>query len=108
MEATKKVVENTPYKLTIETDDGAYRLTFMRRYDTEVTATGRSRYVYRGWNVKAYHLVWGHWKSCDASHIPANYKDKKNNIFSYNLTASQDELDGLAENEINRNEWTIK
>lgn len=43
MEATKKVVENTPYKLTIETDDGAYRLTFTRRYDTEVTATGRSR-----------------------------------------------------------------
>nr|DAI84530.1 MAG TPA: protein of unknown function DUF4468 [Caudoviricetes sp.] len=77
MEATKKVVENTPYKLTIETDDGAYRLTFTRRYDTEVTATGRSRYVYRGWNVKAYHLAWGHWKSCDASHIPANYKDKK-------------------------------
>lgn len=35
-------------------------------------------------------------------------EDEKNNIFSYNLTASADELDGLAENEINRNEWTIK
>lgn len=40
--------------------------------------------------------------------ITAVKEDTKNNIFSYNLTASQDELDGLAENEINRNEWTIK
>lgn len=40
--------------------------------------------------------------------ITAVKEDTKNNIFSYNLTASQDEFDGLAENEINRNEWTIK
>lgn len=77
MEATKKVIENTAYKLTIETNDGAYRLTFTRRYDTETTATGRTRYVYRGWSVKAYHLALGNWKGCDASHIPASYKDKK-------------------------------
>jgi len=77
MGATKKVVEDTAYKLTIETDDGAYRLTFTRRYDTETTGTGRTRYVYRGWSVRAYHLAWGNWKGCDASHIPASYKDKK-------------------------------
>ncbi len=40
--------------------------------------------------------------------ITAVKEDEKNNIFSYNLKASEDELDGLAENEINRNEWTIK
>ena len=77
METTKKVIENTAYKLTIETDDGAYRLTFTRRYDTETTSTGKTRYVYRGWNVKAYRIAWGNWKGCDASHIPASYKDKK-------------------------------
>ena len=77
METTKKVIENTAYKLTIETDDGAYRLTFTRRYDTETTSTGKTRYVYRGWNVKAYRLAWGNLKGCNASHIPASYKDKK-------------------------------
>lgn len=35
-------------------------------------------------------------------------EDEQNNIYSYNLTASEDELDGLVENEINKNEWTIK
>ena len=40
-----KVIENTAYKLVVETDNGAYRLHFTRRYDTEVTMTGKTRYV---------------------------------------------------------------
>lgn len=40
--------------------------------------------------------------------ITAVKEDKQNNIYSYNLKASEDELDGLQENEINKKEWTIK
>lgn len=40
--------------------------------------------------------------------ITAVKEDEANSIYSYNLTASAEELDGLAENEINKNEWTIK
>lgn len=72
-----KVIENTAYKLVVETDNGAYRLHFKRRYDTEVTMTGKTRYVYRGWSVRGYQLACGNWKNCDTSHIPASYKDKK-------------------------------
>lgn len=77
MGTAKKIIENTAYKLVVETDNGAYRLHFTRRYDQETTQTGKPRYVYRGWDVRAYRLAWGNWKSCDASHIPATYKDKK-------------------------------
>ena len=31
-----KVIENTAYKLVVETDNGAYRLHFTRLYDTEI------------------------------------------------------------------------
>ena len=42
--------------------------------------------------------------------ITAVKEDEKNNIYSYNLKASQDELDGLIENELYdyKNEFNIK
>lgn len=40
--------------------------------------------------------------------IAAVKEDEEKNIYSYDLTANTDELDGLAENEIKREEWIIK
>lgn len=40
--------------------------------------------------------------------ITAVKEDEANSIYSYNLKTSADELDGLAENEINKSEWTIR
>lgn len=74
---TKKVIVNTAYKFMVETNDGAWRLSFTRRYYTETTMTGRIRYVYAGWEAQSFHLAWGDWKKYDARHIPSTFKDKK-------------------------------
>lgn len=72
-----KVIENTGTRLTIESDNSAYRLTFTKRYDVGKTATGRDRYIFIGWMVRAYAYRWAAWKTCDSSHIPQNYANKK-------------------------------
>lgn len=72
-----KVIENTGTRLSIESDNGAYRLTFSKRYEVGQTATGRERYYFIGWQVRAYQLRWMTWKVCDSSHIPQNYANKQ-------------------------------
>lgn len=73
----RKVIENTGTRLTIESDNGIYRLTFTKRYDTGTTATGRERFYFLGWAVRAYTLRWMTWKTCDCSHIPQSYANKR-------------------------------
>lgn len=72
-----KVIENTGTRLTVESDNSAYRLTFTKRYDIEKTRTGRDHYIFIGWQVRAYTLRWMAWKTCDSSHIPQNYANKQ-------------------------------
>lgn len=72
-----KVLENTGTRLLIESDNSAYRLLFSKRYDVGKTETGRDRYVFLGWMVKAYTYAWAQWKTCSCSHIPQNYANKQ-------------------------------
>lgn len=72
-----KVIENTGTKLSIESNDGNYRLTFSKRYEVGQTPTGKPRYYFIGWQVKAYTQRWVTWKPCSSSHIPQNYANKQ-------------------------------
>lgn len=49
---------------------------------------------------------------CIASLYEIDFKmrieDEENSIYSYDLTAAAVDLDSLTENEINRNDWTIR
>ncbi len=72
-----KVIENTGTRLMIESDNSLYRLLFTKRYDIGKTETGRDRYYFLGWQVRAYTYAWATWKQCSSNHIPQNYANKE-------------------------------
>lgn len=71
-----KVIENTGQRLTVETNDSLYRLTFIKRYATETNRWGRERYYFCGWQLIPYQRRGLEWKMRPQHHVPEIYRDK--------------------------------